>query len=211
MTEEAQAVETQEIDYKALYEETAQKLESVVAHKEKLLDETKKAKAEREAAKQAVLQKQQEELEKAKQAGEFEKLWKTEAAQREEMEKQLQSFKQNIRQEKINYQATKLAVELAKGDADRAELLAAFVSQTLSNVADDLGTIDAEVLNGVRKEFETNKKFAPLLGATLATGGGAVGGTNKQMQNKEISRADFEQLDHVARGKFFKSGGKLID
>jgi hypothetical protein len=212
MTEEVQVEAVAEtIDYKAMYEETSAKLEGIAAHQAKLLHETRKAKADSDAAKLALTQKQQDELKQAEQAGEFEKLWKTEAEQRKAIEEQLNGFKTSIRQEKINNQATKIAVELAKGDADRAELLATFVSQTLSNVADELGNIDLEVIKGVRKEFETNKKFAPLLGATQATGGGAPGGTTKATQNKELSRADFDKLDQVARGKFFQSGGKLVD
>jgi chromosome segregation ATPase len=211
MTEEAQAVETQELDYKVMYEETKQQLDVLAAHQSKLYQETKQAKAEREAVKQQAMQLQAEDLKKAEKAGEFEKLWKTEAEQRKAIEEQLNSFKTNIRQEKINNQAMKLAVELAKGDADRAELLTAFVSQSLANVADEFGTIDMEVLKGVQKEFEANKKFAPLLGGTLATGGGAPGSTARQTQTKEISRAEFEKLDHTARGKFFQTGGKLVD
>lgn len=213
MTDENQVTESQEVNevevLRAQLQEAQKAIESLANKKDELLAETKKAKEEkRKAAEQIELEKRQ----LAEKNGEYETLWKQTQAQLAEKEKELTQERQDRRNEKINTQAIKLAAELAKGDAYKAELLSTFVAQSLANVADDRGQIAADLLNSVKQKFETEERYKPLLGGNLSVGGSAQGNTSgKSASVKEISRADFDKLDHASRRKFFADGGKLTD
>jgi hypothetical protein len=197
-----------EVDYKALYEKTQEDLQKVVAKKDELLTETKKVKKEREDQLAMFAKAEQE---KAQKDGEFEKLWQTAEQQRKNLEQELQSERNSYKQEKIQSHAMKLAVELADGDALSAKLLSRFLTESISKMADERGSLDNDVLQAVKKEFQNNTDYAPLLSGSKANGGGALGSGNGVAKAKEITRSDFEQLDQAARGKFFASGGKLTD
>lgn len=202
-------VEEEVVDYKAMYEKAQEDLAKVVAKKEELLTETKKAKQDKA---DQIAAAQRADSEKAQKDGEFEKLWRNEELQRKALEQELNNEKHSNRQEKIQGHAMKLAVELADGDALSAKLLAKFVHESISKMADERGSLDDNVLQAVKKEFQNNTDFAPLLSGSKAKGGGALGSGNSVAKNtKEVSRADFDNMDQVARGKFFSSGGKLID
>jgi chromosome segregation ATPase len=203
--------EQQEVDYKALYEDAKKDLDSLVAKKDELLGETKKAKQ----AKNEMLEKMQElENQKAQdmqQNGEFEKLWQSEQHRAKELEGKLNEFKSKVRQEKVNTMSLKVANDLSKGKAENAELLSVFIGQSLNEYADDLGNIDANVLDSVKKQFLADKKYAPLLGGSMATGGGAVGGKPGSAQRSEISRREFDQMNPADRMEFIKKGGRTFD
>lgn len=208
MTDEQQVVSEpveETVDYKSLYEETKTKLESLAAHQDKLLGETKKAKAAREeAAKQ--------ELERAQKAGEYEKLWKSAEDRANETNEKYSSLLKEIKSEKLNVQAMKLAVELADGDALSAKLLSRFIQESLESVSDERGNVDNGVISAIKKDFVNNKDFAPLLGGSKASGGSALGsGSMSRGQEKTISRSDFDMMNPGARMTFIKSGGKLHD
>lgn len=182
--------QNQDLDYKALYEETKKKLDTVAAHKDKLYQETKTAK----------LQRDQEAEEKARKNGEFEKLLEQERREKNEL-------KQNYKNERINTHALKLANELA--DGDNVELLSEFVQKTLNNLADDDGKIESDVIDSVRNEYKNNPKFKALLRGSKASGGGASGNNNTKAIQNEMSREDFDNLSQSARKKFVKGGGIL--
>lgn len=195
---EQQTTEQVTIDYKALYEQAQQDLEKVVAKKDELLNETKKAKQERQ---ETLAQAERIKLEQAEKNGEFENLWKTSQQRQQELEKQFNEYKTQIRTEKVNNNAMRLAVDLAKGDGDRAELLSAFISQSLAKVADEDGNVSSDVINAVKRDFETNKKFAPLLGGSLASGGGASGNmTSSAPVQKDDSNLSPVDRINKARG-----------
>jgi len=179
----------EDVDYKALYEKAQEDLSKVVAKKEELLAETKKAKKEREDQAAAIARAEQE---KAQKDGEFEKLWKQEELQRRSLEQELQNERNTNRQEKIQSHAMKLAVELADGDALSAKLLAKFVQESISKMADDRGSLDDNVLKAVKKEFQNNADYAPLLSGSKAKGGGALGSGNSVAKQNTVDRATYD-------------------
>lgn len=207
----AQEEQKQEVDYKSLYEQTKNDLDAIIAKKDELLGETKRAKA----ARQEVLQKMQElEAQKAENMqknGEFKELWQSEQNRAKELEQQLNAFKQNIRQEKVTNNAMKIANELANGRAENADLLSVFVGQSLNEYADEMGNIDESVVESVIKQFKQDKRYAPLLGGSRATGGGAVGGKPGNPQRSEISRREFDALNAEQKMEFMRKGGKTFD
>lgn len=186
-TEVQETVDT--TDYKAECEKLRADLEKVAAKKEELYAETKKAKKEKEEQLAATKRAEQE---RAQKDGEFEKLWLTSEDQRKALEEQLQSERNAVRQEKIHIHAMELAVELADGDAPSAKLLAKFLQDSLSKVADEKGSLDESVLSAVRKEFKNNADYAPLLGGSKASGGGALGNLKStvNMVDSKLSAVD---------------------
>ena len=199
--------EVQEIDYKSLYEDLKPKFESVLAKKDELLGETKKAKAERSAAEQEAKRVADE---KALKDGEYEKLWKTAKEEKDSLAQQIQELKNSNRKEKIQVSAMRISQELSEGD--NVELLSDFVMRNLDKLADEAGALSADVLEDVKKEFATNTKYKSLLRQSKASGGNAQGNTRgKEVNPQEISRAEFNGMQHDARSKFLKSGGKLVD
>lgn len=212
---ENQVVEQKEvevIDYKAKYEEAQKAIEALASKKEELLKETKAAKEEKRRQAEEAEQAKRKNLEIAEKNGEFEKLWKQAQEEKEQIRNELLMSKKERRDEKVNLAAMKIAVDLAKGDANKAELLSEFLARSIGKVADEYGNLDNDVLASVRTQFETDKKYAPLLGGNLSVGSGATGNTRSAPNNpKTLSRSEFESLDPVSRQKFFSKGGKLID
>jgi len=199
-------VDEQGIDYKSMYEEVIKKFDVVVAHKDKLYQETKAAKAEREAAKQEA---QRIEQEKAVRDGEFEKLWQSTEQEKKDLINRLHDIESANKNEKIQIASLKVANELA--DGDNVELLSTFVQQKIAALADDSGKVAPDVIEAVVQEFKNNQKFKALLRGSKAAGGGAPGASHSVQDSKTITRSTFEQMGHSARQQFFSKGGKLTD
>lgn len=201
------SIETENsIDYKSLYEKAQVDIQAIVAKKDQLLDETKKAKAARDAADHAANKAAED---KAQKDGEFEKLWKTAKDRETELTQKLANIEKANRDEKVQISAMRIAAELA--DGDNIELLSDFVQRNLDKMANDQGALSADVIEAVKDEFKNNSKYRSLLRASKAQGGGAVGNTNAKTTSQDLSRAEFDTLGHNARKKFFASGGKLKD
>jgi Uncharacterized conserved protein len=186
-------------------------IEAISAKKEELLKETKQAKEEKRRQAEEAEKARQEKLVVAEKNGEYEKLWKQAQEDKQNLEKQLQQDRKERREEKINLDAIKIANDLAKGDAYKAELLSTFIASSISKIADEYGRADADVLASVRQQFETDKKYAPLLGGNQSAGGGAPGNQRSAPKTNEITRADFEKMNDVQRAQHFKKGGKITD
>lgn len=199
----------EEVDYKALYEKAADDLAKVVAKKEELLSETKKAKQEKAEQLAAA---QRAEQEKAQKDGEFEKLWQSAEERRKALEQELQNERNSYRQEKIQTHAMRMAVELADGDAQSAKLLSHFLQDKLSKIANETGSLDESVLSAVQQEFKNNKDFAPLLSGSKANGGGALGSGNSVANVNTIDRATFNKMDAGQQRDFVvKQRGVITD
>lgn len=203
---EAVTETTNELDYKSLYEKAQKDIEKIAAKKDELLNETKKAKQEREAAE---LAHQRATEEKAQKDGEFEKLWQTAKKEKEELHTRLQEIQNSNRREKIQISAMRVATELA--DGDNADLLSEFVQRNLDKMADEAGGLSPDVLEAVKNEFKNNGKYKALLRGSKAVGGGATGNTRSASVEKTMTRADFNALNHSQRKVFFKNGGNLAD
>lgn len=195
-----------EVDYKSLYEETQKKLETVAAHKDKLYQETKAAKAEREAAKQEAHRIEQE---KAMKDGEFEKLWQTTKQEKDALMNQLNEFKNANKNEKIQIASLKVASELA--DGYNVEILSKFVQEKIAALADDMGQVAPDVVDAVMQDFKNNEKFKALLRGSKAAGGGATGGSPSGHSANKINRSEFDLMSHTARKQFLSKGGRLTD
>lgn len=194
----------QEVDYKALYEKAQADIQALAAKKDEILTEAKRAKA----AKADLEAKQKDAL---KDNGKFEELWQAEQQRAATFEKQLNEFKTEARNQALKNSAIQLANELAKGRPESAELLSTFVERSLAEHADELGKVNDSVLGTIKYEFQNDKKYAPLLGGSMATGGGAVGGKSGTASKSEIYRSDFLKMSPDAQMKFVKSDGKVIN
>lgn len=203
----AEQQEIEVIDYKAKFEELETKFQSVLAKKEELLGETKKAKADRLAAEQEAKRVADE---KALKDGEYEKLWKTAKEEKESLAQEIQNLKNTNRHEKIAISAMKISNELSEGL--NVELLSEFVMRNLDKLADESGALSADVLEDVKKEFATNEKYKSLLRQSKASGGNAQGNTRgKEDNSKEISRAEFDKLGLSKQNEFVSKGGRVFD
>lgn len=187
----------QEIDYKAWYEENlpkVQSFESIVSKKEELLKETKAAKEkERKAAEQAEQARKEQQM-IAEKNGEYEKLYKQKDEEVNKLKQELLNDRQERRNEKINVAAIKLASDLAKGESYKAELLSEFIAKKIGSIADEYGRVDNDTLEDIKKQFETDEKYAPLLGGNKSTGGGAPGNTRGAQQKTQLTQAEFKVL-----------------
>lgn len=197
-----QIAEQEVIDYKAKYEEAQKSIEALASKKEELLKETKQAKEEKRKQIEIADQERQQQLEVAQKNGEFEKLWKQEQQEKEKALQELSVSRRERRDEKINLAAMKVAVDLAKGDADKAELLSDFIAKSISKVADEYGQIDSDLLSSVRTQFETDKKYSPLLGGNKSVGSGAQGNTRGASVKTTLDRAAFEKMGSKAKSEF---------
>ena len=209
ITQEAVSEQQEEINYQELYEKAQEDLKKVLAKKEELLQETKKAKKEREEHASAAARAEQE---KALKDGEYEKLWKSAEDQAKQFEERYNSLLNETKQEKIQTNAMKIAIELADGNAQSSKLLAKFVGESLGRMSDEKGSITDEVIAAVKKEFQANADFSPLLVGSKASGGGAPGNMNRVHDNsKTVDRSTFEGWNPVKKMEFVKGGGKLTD
>lgn len=181
-----------EVDYKSLYEKAQKDVETLAAKKDELLKETKAAKADREAT---IAAKAQAEKEQAQRNGEFEKLFKSAEQRALELETVLNNERNSYKQEKIQGHAMKMAIDLADGDALSAKLLATFISQSIAKMADEKGTLDDSVLSAVRKEFQNNADYAPLLAGSKASGGGALGNTKTTAQAVDSKLSPVDRMN----------------
>jgi hypothetical protein len=194
-----------EIDYKAFYEEHKDVLADypgLVKKNKELMAETKQAKEEKRRQAEAAEEAKRKQLEVAQKNGEFEKLWKQEQQEKEKVLQELQNSRKERRDEKINLAAMKVAVDLAKGDANKAELLSEFVAKSIGKVADEYGQVDESLLSSVRTQFETDKRYAPLLGGNKSVGSGAQGNTRSASVTTTLDRASFDQLSPKAKAEF---------
>lgn len=206
MTESTEQVENVEVDYKTLYEKAQADIEKIAAKKDELYKETKKAKADREAAEHSAMKAAEE---KAQKDGEFEKLWQTAKKEKDELHQRLLDIQNSNRKEKIQIAAMRVATELA--DGDNAELLSDFVQRSLDKMADEAGALSADVLEAVKSEFKESTKYKSLLRASKAMGGGAAGNTRSASEDsKTVERATFTTWNPAKQMSFIKAGGRLI-
>lgn len=196
MQQEEQSVEVNEVEVlRKQLAEAHKSIEALAAKKEELYKETKAAKAERQRQAEIAEQARKEQLSIAEKNGEFEKLWKQEQETRTKLEHQLQQDRKDRRKEKLDLEAIKIAGDLAK-DSDKAALLKVFVANSLSNVADDYGNVDADVVNGIRQQFESDKLYASLRAGNQSVGGSAPG--NTRSAGNIVNELTFEQFSKLS-------------
>lgn len=183
---EVESNEVQEIDYKALYEQSQSEIEALAAKKEQLLSETKKAK-------EAKRQIEAADKERAIKNGEYERLLELEQAEKAKVYEELTALKQNVLNEKINTQAHKLANEM-KAIPESSEILAELIARELKNVSDENGLVSEAALKSLKSQFLSDDKYKPLLLGNQSNGGGATGAKGGAKNITEITQAEFNLL-----------------
>lgn len=204
MTDENKEVEAEApaVDYEAEVIQLKADMERILAKNNELLGEKKKVQATNKALKA-------EDEARAKKNGDFERLLETAEAERNKAFDELNSYKQEAIKQNIDAKAFKLTNEL-KAIPESAELLAHFVADELSKIADEKGNVSETALNALKHQFTNDDKYKPLLQGNLSNGGGATGAKSGAHKSKEVTRADFEKMDPGKRMAFIKDNGKVI-
>ena len=195
-------------------EAAQQSNDSMKAKMDELLTEAKRAKDAKRAAEEAA---RQEAEEKAKASGDFEQLLKSTQEKLDSREKAFNELTQKIAGEKVNNQALKIASELA--DGFNAELLSEHIARRLKYTDDGIKVLNAQgeltisSIDELKTEFSSNERYNSLLRGTKATGGGATGGKGGASSDskKTVTRTEFNDMNHVERATFAKSGGSVVD
>jgi hypothetical protein len=78
-------------------------------------------------------------------------------------------------------------------------------------IKDNDGNPSALSVDDFKNEIRNNPAFAPLLVASKATGGGASQSQGGGAVVKQISRSQFDAMNHAQRAEFAKAGGKVSD
>jgi len=168
--------------------EAKKAVEALANKKDELLKETKAAKEEKRKAADDAEQAKREQQSIAEKNGEYEKLYKQKDEEYAKLEHKYTTAQNERRNEKIELAANKVANELTKGDGNKAELLSSFIAKTISNVADETGRVDNETLQDIKKQFECDVKYAPLIVTNLSTGGGAPGNMRSAQDKPDLSK-----------------------
>lgn len=186
---------------------------AVKAKNDELLTEAKRAKNAKREAEEAA---RQEELAKHQASNNYKELHKSSELEREKLVKRIADLEGANAKEKRDAAANKLASTLAEGF--NVELLADSVKKRLKftdgevKVLDANGALTVSSLDDLAKEFKNDPKYASLLKGNKSSGGGANGGSKGSgATDKTLTREEFNALDHTARSKFSRDGGKVVD
>lgn len=212
--QESKEVETPELSYeelKAQIDELQHKFAAKAENNARLYKETKAAKEERDRLLKQSQEQERLVKEQSEKNGEYEKLYKSTHEELGLTKKQLEEVHSKYKNEKVQLTAMRIATELA--DGDNAELLSEFVTKDLLKLSDELGALDASIIEDVKNNFKTNSKFKALLKGSKAAGGGAQGNMSGSQQSKvELTREEYSKLSPFKQGEFFsKQKGILID
>lgn len=190
------------------------------AKNDELLSETKAAKAkareEADAAKLAI----EEAARKSGDVAALEKSWSDKLAAREAaLTAERDALGNVVRDLTVNSTATQLAAKLAvPGSAD---VLLPHIKNRLALETQDGkpvvrvlgadGKPSAASVDDLAKEIAGDTRFAPLIVASMATGGGASGGRGGGAATKTVTRSAFDNMQPEARMAHVKAGGTITD
>lgn len=213
-------VNQEEVSIESLQEQLAAKdaqladiqsqFEAVKSKADQLLDETKKAKAQRREAEEIAKREAQE---KAKKDGDYEQLLKSSEAERQKLADQLANLQSSVTREKITSESMKIAAELAKGS--NAEILSEFISRRLQwtdeglKVTDENGNLTIATVDQLKNEFRSNEKYKSLIDGRQSTGGGATPTDSGADVTNSKTAEEIRAMDPIQQSRFFKSGGKI--
>lgn len=194
--------ETNKVDYKAEVEglaaqlqEAQKSIENMAAHQEKLLGETKAAKAAKKEADDI-------EANRAKDNGEFESLLKASEERNELLQSQINDNSKVQVKNNINNLAQKITNEL-KAIPQSAEALKQLVLGEIASKVDENGTMSESLYNSIMKDLSNKEAYAPLMLGNQSNGGGAAG-TKSSAQTKTINN----NLSPMARLEWARTEGK---
>lgn len=201
--EKVEAKEAPVVDTSALQAELKQMkqdFEAVLSKNQELLGETKKAKEAKRAAEEA-------DKERAVKNGEFEKLLKLEQEEKAKILEQYTGLQKNILNEKINSQAHQIANEL-KAIPESAGIMADLIAREIRMIAEEDGSVSETALKTLKQQFSNDDKYKPLLMGNLSNGGGATGAKNG-VQQKGITKAEYEGMNVNERNAYHAKHGKV--
>lgn len=179
---------------------------------DELLTETKAAK---QKAREAADAREATKLEKARKDGDYEQLLSSSEAERKSLKGQLETLTNKVSSEKVNSVSLKIAGELA--DGSNAEIMSKFISERVKlvdgeiKVLDNSGNLTVSTIDDLKNEFISSDKFKSLLRGTKSNGGGASGSKSTTNGSKQISRAQFDNMNQQDRMKFSLDNGKVVD
>lgn len=191
---------SKEPDWKLIAESLEKEKADLKRKNDELIGEKRRVQEREEAAKR-------EAQENAQKNGEFEKLWKTVAEEKEQLANQVNQIKQQYKQEKIDVTAARIANSLA--DGNDADLLKEFVKKSLDGLADEHGGVGDNIVQDLTNQFKNDEKYKSLLRGSKAAGGGATGNIKGNAQVVEKSQHDFNKLSPVQKHEFLSKGGKV--
>lgn len=175
---EGKEQQPEQVDVKALQDE----LERLRAHHDKLLTETKAAKAERQRQEEAARQAAEEAARKSGDVEALEKSWQGKYSKLEsEAKERTEKLQSQINSMLVDSVASTMALELAV-EPEVADLLAEQIKKSLGVTERDGKLITAVLEDGkpsamtideLKKSVQTNPKFARLVKGSPASGAGA--------------------------------------
>jgi len=178
---------------------------------DELLSEKKSEQAKREEAEKAA---QEAKDKAAKEAGNYKELFESSENKVKTLEEALKDRDARDKRQSIGGKALELAQGLTK-DVSRAKLLAEQLKGRLDLVDGELKVLDtagALTVSTTDELVEQVKKDYPfLVDGKDSSGGGSSGDKGGAGDSKKITRDQFNEMDHVARSKFAKDGGKVED
>lgn len=143
----------------------------------------------------------------------YQELWKTAEADKEDLLGQLESMKKAVAQKEMNNSALKIASTLAQ-DAARSQLIqeqvikfAKYDGDSVSFELDGVKATDKQVTEHIKKNFPF------LVDGEKNSGGGAQTGNAKTKKGTPpaITRQELETIPHAEKLSFFRAGGKVTD
>lgn len=194
--------------FSAQIEEATTGLKSKV---DELLSEKKREQSQRKAAEEAA---RKEAEEKAKAENDYKQLFESQKSEADSLREQMEKMQKDAQNLRIFNEATKIASSLTK-DTGRADILTEKLSQRLTlvdgeiRVTDAKGQLTVSSLQELSSSIQESYPF--LIDGSQASGGGATKSQASGERPKEISRNQFDGMNHADRASFFKSGGKVID
>jgi hypothetical protein len=213
--------ETQEIDNQEetptitieQFQELQNKLKAAEEEKTRILESKNQILTEKKKAQETARAAEEE---RAKKAGDYEQLYKSQQEKNAEWESKYTQLKSGIAESKRNNQAMKLASELAEGY--NAELLSEQIAKRLKytdeglKVTDNNGQLTVSSIEDLKNEFKSSERYSALLRGNQSSGGGASGGNSgSATAEKTKSRADFGKMNPTKQMEFIKSGGGIFD
>lgn len=168
---------------------------------------------------EALLAERDAELKKAKlkpdddEGAKLRALFEDSERQRNELQGQLEKMNADIRRNKIQGEAARIAASLTK-DTKRAQLLSKEIGAKLAldgdsfTVLDNNGNPTVSTINDLTASIKNDYPF--LVDGSQASGGSLSGGSGEAANAKEVKRSDFDKMGQADRASFAKSGGKVI-
>lgn len=187
-------------------------VKGIQAKNAELLAEKQQWKRERDDAEKLAQERAEE---KAKAENNYKQLFESQKQESDNLKSKLSEFQENIKRQKVQSEASKLASSLTK-DVMKAKILEQQFSQRLQivdgelRIVDDRGQLTVQTLNDLTQSVKESYPF--LIDGSQATGGSATRSQSRaDVSMKEITRSDFDALNQYDRAKYLREGGKITN